>query len=86
MLPIFNRPVVSKDPLLTNDAPFVSLNEEEKSQIYYLVSYVFYLYVEDIMYIFHWSSIKIPLKLNTFEMKTSEKGKHVRHLTISGYA
>ena len=26
------------------------------------------------MYLFHWSSIKIPLKLNTCGMKTSEKG------------
>ena len=48
ILPILNCPVVSKDPLLTIDAPFVSLNEEEKIQKYYLVSYVFYLYVEDI--------------------------------------
>ena len=73
---IFNPPVVSKDPLLTNGTPFVSLNKYEKYQICYLVSYAFYLYVEHICTFFHWSSIKIPLKLNTSGMKTSEKGKY----------
>ena len=44
----------------------------------------FCLSVEDIMYLFHWSTIKIPLKFNTREMKTSEKGKY-RKCAIFNY-
>ena len=54
----FERPLVDQWHV-----PFVSLNKEEKIQIYYLVCYAFYVYVEDICTFF------IGLQLWSFKIK-----------------